>query len=167
MSRNSMGLGVMLLASFVMPPPITLGGSVSPTRIEQMVSVFSMDPLTGQLDVDTTETSDAVSLFELSDQRDPTSFTGFLTAALVEYQGNPGSVVLDVKYAAWDGNFGDSNPVPIDVYSFPASPAPLELGSQSLVSPSHRFEQRRGIIRHPLMPSPSMGRIPPAACGSY
>jgi PEP-CTERM motif len=139
MSRKSIGPGVMLFASFFMAPPITLGGSVSPVQIEQVVSVTSMDPLTGQFNSDTTETADPVSSFVLSDLRNSTIFTGFLTEALVEYQGNPGSVVLDVKYAAWNNDFGDSSPVPIYVYSFPTSPVPSQFGIQSLETPVATF----------------------------
>jgi hypothetical protein len=142
MCGKSTGAAVIFLASLMWMAPSSMAGNVLPTWIESVEVNFTTDPVTGNQNVGILSSSEfplTEYAFGVNNLTNPTSGTGYVTDALVDYQGNPGPVVLNVVYAALNNNPSLPESVILDVYSFPASPAPPQLDSPPTGSPLTAF----------------------------
>jgi PEP-CTERM motif len=130
MSRRYTGLGLILLAYVISTPPITIAGGQLPSWTEIV-------------DVDHVQNPDDPNIFAVSTC--PTNGTflawipidyifgpyGTVTESLVDYQGNPGPVVLHVTVASLDisGQTPPTGFVGLEVFSYAASPLPPQFDS--------------------------------------
>jgi len=106
-----------------------MAGGMHPTWTEAVYLNTDYDARTGQYTTYTSTyagTGDSLGLFNLTNRYDG---TGLNVEAIVDYQGNPGPVVLYVTFAMWNLNLLDTDPLLLNVYSYPASPEPPELTS--------------------------------------
>jgi len=132
---------MIFLASLISAPPIAMAGGIQPTWILGMDVQTNRDPNNGQpvvVSMATVQgTGDSFSLFNTTNAR---AGAGFNVEALVDYQGNPGPVVLYVTSANWNGSLGDPDPLLLFVSSYPASPQPPQLDSPPTGSTGYTIE---------------------------
>lgn len=125
MSRECTGLVVILLASLAQPSIVMAGGGQLPTWVER-VTVQSND----WVQYSVSALPDTNYTFAALNDGDPRYPGVFYTQTLADYQVNPGIVVLHVTSVA---NLDMDLPLnaggPLDVYSYPTSPQPLQLDS--------------------------------------
>jgi len=124
MSGKSTGLGVIVLACFVSTPPITLAGGQLPAWTEDVLIQLNTDPNTGAYTtlVQQIPSNGPFCVFDATSPK--YGYFGLMEEALVDYQGNPGRVSLQVTYAAWafDTTYGPGVPLYVDVLPGSAQP---------------------------------------------
>ncbi len=128
MSHKSMGVGVIVVASLISMPPVTMAGGQQPGWSEDVSLEYSPNFDTGQPNVTVSQQPSGGS-FSVLDSVDDRYGIGLFNETLVDFQSNPGVAVLTVTYAAWNFDLSQVGAVPLYVSLYAASAQPPELDS--------------------------------------
>jgi hypothetical protein len=131
--RTIIGFLVILVALLLGMPAETMAGGQIPSWSNQVELQYQgPDPNTGQLVVNV---QNNVQLppsdvdFSAINTVDPRLGVGEIFETLLDFQGNPGTVVLHVTSGFWDFDQTEPGPLPLSVYSYTASSQPAQLAS--------------------------------------